>query len=85
MPFGPGLSCSAPSPGGAGARPLRASIPIAGAPPASRRFAGRLVACRHGVAWVRCATARGDGALGRVRSPAFAAQLVAEEVGRARA
>ena len=42
-PFGAGLSCSAPSPGGAGSRPLRASIPIAGAPPASRRFAERLI------------------------------------------
>ena len=41
MPFGPGLSCFAPSSGGAGSRPLRASIPIAGAPPTSRRFAGR--------------------------------------------
>ena len=40
-PFGAGLSCFAPSPGRAGARPCRASIPIAGAPPASRRFAGR--------------------------------------------
>ena len=40
-PCGPGLSCFAPSPGGAGPRPLQASIPIAGAPPASRRFAGR--------------------------------------------
>ena len=44
MPFGPGLSCFAPSPGGAGSRPLRASIPIAGAPSASRRFLGCLVA-----------------------------------------
>ena len=44
MPFGPGLSCFAPSPGEAGSRPSRASIPIAGAPPASRRFAGRVVA-----------------------------------------
>ena len=31
-PCGPGLSCFAPSPGGAGSRPFRASIPIAGAP-----------------------------------------------------
>ena len=37
MPFGPGLSCFAPSPGGAVSRPLRASIPIAGAPSASCR------------------------------------------------
>ena len=44
MPFGPGLSCFAPSSGGAGSRPLRASIPIAGAPPDSRRFDGHLVA-----------------------------------------
>ena len=43
-PIGPGLSCFAPSPGGAGSRPLRASIPIAGAPPAPRRFVGRLAA-----------------------------------------
>ena len=40
MPFGPGLSCFAPSPGDAGSRPLRASIPIAGAAAASRRFEG---------------------------------------------
>ena len=39
-PFGAGLSCFAPSPGGAGSRPFRASIPIAGAPPASRRLVG---------------------------------------------
>ena len=37
---GPGSRAVAPSPGGAGTRPLRASIPIAGAPPASRRFSG---------------------------------------------
>ena len=39
-----GLSCFAPSPGGAGSRPLRASIPIAGAPPASHRFAEHSIA-----------------------------------------
>ena len=43
-PFGAGLSCFAPSPGVAESRPFRASIPIAGAPPASRRFVGRPVA-----------------------------------------
>ena len=44
MPFGPGLSCFAPSPGGSESRPFRDSIPIAGAPPASRGFLSRLVA-----------------------------------------
>ena len=38
------LSCFASSHGGARSRHIRASIPIAGAPPASRRSAGRLVA-----------------------------------------
>ena len=38
MPFEPGRSCRAPSPGEAGSRPFRASILIAGAPPATHRF-----------------------------------------------
>ena len=69
---GPGLSCFAPSPGEAGSRPLRASIPIAGARPASRRFAGRQVARSpqgRVSAWTGCAMARmGSGATVRRRA-----------------
>ena len=87
-PLRPGLSCFAPSPGGDGSRPLRASIPIAGAPPASRRFLARVGARSpqgRVSAWTGCATARmgsgGDGAKARSAraghrplptSPAFA-------------
>ena len=44
MPFRAWALVLRTEPRQAGSRPFRASIPIAGAPPASRRFAGRPVA-----------------------------------------
>ena len=50
MPFGSGLSCRRTEPRQARSRPFRASIPIAGAPPASPRAADLvLVPCRPAV------------------------------------
>ena len=59
----------------AGSRPFRASIPIAGAPPASRCFPGRLAArsrsveAAHPRLRISSASARGPGVSSRMRSP----------------